>query len=606
MTQSSANTSLISNGNQQHVKNGYKYDRRVTAMMVEDMLFNPILAARVLLDVNLPPHQELRVLMMWGTHFTLDDSGFSTGKSFTYAVVSALRALLLAGRIGGILSGTFRQGKLIFAHFDKWAARSKIFRNCIKIAGGKARLVHGQDAWEAHFRGTSTIRVLPPNFLQDSERLRSEKWNDGYFDEWTTFGNFRAFTQTIIGRVTAANPYPDCQVRQNHIHLSSTPTFVHHPSYRIAKTIEHNISNGNQNYAHFTSNYRHVPKTPKWAALVNRKVIFSMQTMNPRGVVESEVDGLWTRDSLSYYSSTLLDDQALRQSIYMLLRRRMVDDVYLAAFDSARGQESQKKAGGDDFALSVLRIPKGRTKAEYCFCIRRNNVTAEDMAGIVQDYNQRFHFTMILYDPNGGGLFVRDELRKSELIIRGEKQAVYPIIEMGDMSGTLGDMILIPIRRSTIHIQQVWGKMTSDSVLVNRIHKNMRTLLETYGIVLPPPWQGWEQIGYASTKWELDEMRRLLDQRIGLNESDRAWAETDLAIRQLISVDVERNEAGEPTVDSHGMHKFKSKQKKDAAYSLIYVALAKLLYDNLGDQFGDSNGSNEDTGYIASSSIVNL
>src|SRR6185295_7460698 len=214
-----------------HVQNGWSYDRRVTAMMVEDMLFNPMLACKVLLGVLLPPHEELRILQMWTNYLTLDDSGFSTGKSFTYAVVAALRSILLSQRISGILSGTFRQGKLIFQNFDRWHSMSKIFRGCVKTGkSGGPRLVHGAEVWEAHFRGGSSIRVLPPNFLQNSERLRSERWNDGYFDEWTTFGNFRAFNQTIIGRVTAVNEYPDCPVRQNHIHLSSTPNFTHHPA----------------------------------------------------------------------------------------------------------------------------------------------------------------------------------------------------------------------------------------------------------------------------------------------------------------------------------------------------------------------------------------
>jgi hypothetical protein len=363
-------------------------------------------------------------------------------------------------------------------------------------------------------------------------------------------------------RVTAVNHYPNCPVRQNHMHFSSTPEFTHHPAYRIVKQIDNNISAGNENYAHFTSNYRHVPKTPKWEHLVNRKVIFSMQTMNPKGVVDSVVNGEWAQDSLSYYSSVILDDVELRKPIHVRIRRTVATDTYLAAFDSARGQENLKKAGGDDFALSVLRLPAGGAKAEHCLTVRRNNITAEQMAAIVQTYHQAFHFSLVAYDPNGGGMFVRDELRKPELEIGGQKEAVYPIIEMGDISGTMGDMILVPIRRSTFHIHQIWGKMTSDSVLVNRIHKNMKNVLEMHQLIVPPEWTGWEKLGMTSKRLELDQMRVMLEQAAGITELERTWAECDLALRQLIMVDVERNQAGEPMVDSHNMYRFKSKQKK--------------------------------------------
>lgn len=586
-----------------YAKNGWKYDVRVTSMMVEDMLFDPILAAKVLLGIRVPPHEELRILLMWTKHWTLDDSGFSTGKSFTYAIVAALRSMLLCNRISGILSGTFRQGKLIFANFDRWYSSSKIFRNCVKMSQGKPRLIHGSEAFVAYFRGCSEVRVLPPNFMQDSERLRSERWHDGYFDEWTTFGNFKAFTSTIVGRVTAANDFPDCPVRQNHIHLSSTPTFTHHPSYKIVKQTQANIDGGNHSYGRFTVNYRHIPKTAKWQNLVNRKVIFTMQTMNPKGVVESEVDGRWTTDSLSYYSASVLDGPDLRKKIPVLLQRYKRDDVYIMAFDNARGR-SDARAGGDDFSVSVLRIPAKDPIPQYCCCVRKNDITAENAAGLIHELHQAFQFSMIMYDPGGGGMFVRDELRKTEATIRGQRKNVYPIVEMGDSSGVIGDSILIPLRRSTYQIFRLWNKMTSDSVLVNRIHKNMRNILETANMIyLPPLWNGWEKLGVNSTRFEIDFMRQKLKEATGISDIDRAHAEIDLSLKQLVTVDVKRNEAGEPILDSHGMYTFASKFRKDSAYSFIYVCLLKTIYDTIGTEGTDSSDADGGTSYVATGSL---
>lgn len=147
--------------------------------------------------------------------------------------------------------------------------------------------------------------------MQDAERLRSERWNDGYFDEWTTFGKFEAFNKTIIGRVTKDNQFPDCPIRQNHIHLSSTPGFKHQPAYQIVKRIDGNIASGNQDYGRFSCNYRHIPVNEEWRWLVNRKVIFTMQTSLPQGIVKSEIDGFWQDDSMSFTVRRTLAKQDL-------------------------------------------------------------------------------------------------------------------------------------------------------------------------------------------------------------------------------------------------------------------------------------------------------
>lgn len=578
--------------NSEYAKEGYRYDPRLTAMMVEDMLFDPILACKVILDIDLPPHEELRVLGMWGTHFTMDDSGFSTGKSFTHALIISLRSILIPGRISGVLSGTFRQGKLIFQYLERWYAKSKIFRSCVKHQMGKPRFVHGSELFQAMFRGGSEVRVLPPSITQDSLRLRSERWNDGYIDEWVTFGNFHALTSTIFGRATAANHFTDCPVRQNHLHLSSTPGYTHEPAYALVKRIDRNIQVGNQDYWRFTCNYRHVPDTPRWHGLVDRKTIFSMQTMNPPGVVASEIDGIWQADSQSYYSS-LFVEEARVAAIHPLLKRYHEKDVYIGAFDTARGKNATKRAEGDDFAFTVWRIPQGTGTPYPCHQVRKNNVTAVGMAGIVQELHQLFQFAWIVYDVMGGGMFVADKLTEPEQLIRGETRAVYPLVEFGSTSGVMGDPILIPFRRSAFQVKQMWGTMSSDSVMINRMHQAMRHGIENHVIGLPPRWNGW---GDEESRSNLDAMRTYLSKNIGLTDLERSKAELDLAVRQLVVVDVERDENNNPKIDSHGMYRFTSHFKKDAAYSLCYGYLGVIIYHHL-EKRGIFSGTGRQSGF---------
>lgn len=586
-----------------YARNGWRYDRRVTATMVEDMLFDPILASKVLLNLRIPPHEELRILAMWVTHLMSDDSGFSTGKSFTHAIISALRSILMSGRISGILSGTFRQGQLIFQNFDRWYESSSIFRNCIKHYNNKPRLVHGGGLWQATYINGSETRVLPPNFAEESVNLRSERWHDGYFDEWVVYKNLSSLTSTIFGRVTATNEHRDCPVRQNHIHLSSTPGFEHQPPYNLIKKIQANTEKEPENYKRFTCNYRHVPRKKKWEFLVNLRVIHSMQTMNPPGIVKSEIDGFWQKDSMSYYSSGTITD-CRPKNLTALLGRMSQYDVYLAAFDYARGGGEQNQGSADDFSVTVLRVPDGMrlpkesmdaTVAVHAFTRRYNNISSKNAAGVIHEIDQAFGLSMIMYDPGGGGLFVKDDLKSPEQSIKGVDQAVVPLIEMQDNSGTIGRRILVPFKRGQFHIDLMWGKMSSDSVLVNMMHSKFKAAMEAElkRIMLAPPWEGWDQFG-GNREWDPDSMRELLSKHQGMSELNRAKAEMDLAVSQLIQVDVERDENGVPKVDRHNMMRFGSKFKKDSAYSLIYAYTVFLVWchmSKMGFQTEESDNS---------------
>lgn len=553
-------------------------DRKMTAMMVDDFIHDPILAAKVILNITLPPHSELRIMFMWTTPFTIDDSGFSTAKSHNAAVVMALRSILFPGRISGVLSKTFAQGKLIFQNFDRWIGSAPIFKSCLKHAKGNPRLIHGTDVWQAFFRGGSEIRVLPPSFMLDSERLRGERWHDGYFDEWTTYGNFEAFNTTIMGRITKENTYPNCPVRMNHAHMMSTPNFTHHPSFAIVRRYQHQIAQGNEDYGRFSSNYRSIPES--FSYLINRRMIFNMQMSLPSGIEGAEVDGMWQEDSGSYYSYANI--MTSRMSICPVYNKRISSqEIYIAGYDVASGGgSSHAGSDSDDFAITVLKLNTVDGKPVHCLTLRYNRINAKGMAGVIHKLNLMFGFSLVLYDPGGGGLFVRDELRYEEQLIDNGLTRVAPIIEMNDNTGTVGNRILIPIRRSEHYINMLWGKMNSDSVLVNRIHNEMRKNLERGEIFLAPTWDGWPGDG---SQWDIDSKREWLNNNTSLPEIDRYKAEMDLAVHQLIQIDVKRDSNKKPVMDSYGMYQFKSKGKKDSAYSLIYANLGCAIWKRITD-----------------------
>jgi len=561
-------------------------------MMVEDMLFNPILAAKVIFRVRLPPHEELRILWMWTSYYTNDDSGFSTGKSWTYALVAAMRCVLMTERTCGILSKTFAQGKLIFANLDRWYNTSPIFRSTVSHAGGKPRLLHGNEAWTALFRGGSEIRVLPPNFMHDAERLRSERWNDAFLDEWVTYGNFQALNTTIIGRVTKTNNFKNCDVRRNHVHLASTPKFKHHPAYKMVRRVDRHIARGNHNYGHFTCNWRHVPATEQWDFLLNEDIIYHMQTTLPKGFVRTEIDGIWEEDSATWYNSKAVSQCRLSSAI-LTLHRTHPDDIYIAAFDTAAGGGDNSARSGDDFALSVWRMRAPDYLPIHCLTTRYNKISDIQMSGLIHKYDRIFNFALVVGDPGGGGLFVKDKLRNDKQLIDNNQTEATPIVTVTDPSGVLGNPKLVMFDRSDYYVKLMWGKMASDSVIVNKLHTEFRGAIENQNVALSGTWDGWQK---NEAMWDVAGKREWLNQHAHLSEQDKIKAEMDLAVDQLILVDYAHNRDGTPKIDSFGMYKFESKEKKDSAYTLVYGYFGCLLYRWMMKEgiTSDSSDDNED------------
>lgn len=583
----------------QYAKNGYRYDLRATAMMVEDLLFDPVLAAKVILNIDVPPHQELRLLMMWVHGMTIDDSGFSSGKTHTAAMVISLRSVLMRDRVSGVISKSYRQGKFILDAIDGWQRNNKLFRNTIQTYNGRPRIVRDTEVHRIHWRGGSELRVLPPGWIKNAEGLRGERWNDGYADEWNTYDNITASFITLTGRVTKKNDYFDCPVKQNHFHLFSTPGYKHDASYKIIESVDKDIKGGNHDSAHFTSNYRHVPRIKKFRGMVDLKRIRFMQIHSTKGEGKREIDGEWQDDSQTYYSSLYINKakELWNPGIHKILIQRFHEsDVYLCAFDMARGSTNRQEVKGDDFCFVVYRLPAGEESPYPCYAFRKNGVKASEAAAMIHKYHRAFQFSFVAYDVGGGGMFVYDELIKREHRIDGVTEQVSPLLHIEDQSSMVGDRIVMAIRRASDFIKHSWGVMASDNVLLNRLHNYMKQALENDTIPLPPDFE----IFALENLEDVDEIREWLE-KSHLSETDKAAAELALMVVQLGKVDTLRDQAsGMPIKDSKGMFNFGSREKKDLAYSLVYVNGLYEIYKRMKELGVILDSKKSDISYYAS------
>jgi len=178
--------------------------------VLEELLLDPVLAGEFILGLEFPPHMRLRIREMWFKEVFLDYSGVSTGKTISIAAIAALRSILIPDTVIGVVSRTLEQGKLVFEYFERWKNKSDIFKNQIEMSlNARPRILSGGTLPRVRFENGSQIRILPPDFARDGTRMRSERWNDALFDEWTCYPDQHLMWNTFVARASRPCPVRD-------------------------------------------------------------------------------------------------------------------------------------------------------------------------------------------------------------------------------------------------------------------------------------------------------------------------------------------------------------------------------------------------------------
>lgn len=84
---------------------------KVTAGMVEDLVWDPVLSAKVIMGLDHDAFQENRLRQYWIHPYVYDSSGKGSGKTWEAWIHDQLRAILLTDQWVGVYFPTFQQGK---------------------------------------------------------------------------------------------------------------------------------------------------------------------------------------------------------------------------------------------------------------------------------------------------------------------------------------------------------------------------------------------------------------------------------------------------------------------------------------------------------------
>ncbi len=155
---------------------GFLKEEEARISFCKYLRYNPGIAVEMLTGIKLYPFQRLMIRSMFAKDFFLAICSRGLSKSFTAGVFCFLFAIFNPGSSIGLISGSFRQIKLIFKSIEKLANSREggLLKQCLTKPPS-----HGSDIWEMEI-GTSKIVALP---LGDASKLRGFRFNVMVIDE---------------------------------------------------------------------------------------------------------------------------------------------------------------------------------------------------------------------------------------------------------------------------------------------------------------------------------------------------------------------------------------------------------------------------------------
>ena len=288
----------------------------------------------------------------------------------------------------------------------------------------------------------------------------------------------------------------------------------------------------------------------------------------------------------------------------------MSDWLHFAGVDVAPGGlESLTKLGGgnkgpkngDDFTIFSWRWMEGH-RAEPFHAWRWCGIGMAAAAAKIHRLHQQNHYVTIMCDPNGGGLELYRNIKNPKQVDIDEQGNevhfdVVPLMtEDDEQIAGIGEPVWALFKRGERKIfgtkeqPGVCPNYPAESHLPNQMHRVFKTAISKKEIYLGPEWPGWQsEVRHGMN--DADFMRTWLNDHPGFMGDDRARAEIDLAIQQLIQVERENDKEGKPLVDKFGNFSFVSRRKKDSAYAMLYGYFALWCFT---EKFKQSESTGEE------------
>lgn len=361
---------------------------------------NLILAANKICGVNLPWWQRIWMKGCTEASTSYILAGRGSGKSYFIALYCVLRALLFPKERVGVISNSYRQAQMIFNHII-----DRIEESPHIIASLSKRPNVGLHECSVIFKNGSSIRALP---LGDGSKIRSARFHTLVVDE------FQDIDQSIVDSVilpflnVKKNPVTGMLISEgpqavnnnkNRLIITSTAKYQHDEAYSKYAFIKAKYEAGDKAYFHSVINLDDLRTIEGW---VHEDIIeLEQQTMSPvRFLMENY--GVWAQTGGGFFDALACEN--MRNLAVKFLDAPRDGCYYIIGVDPAKSSSN--------FAITMLEWNGTNADLVYINAFEREQIA---LAVETIKYMQQKFDARVYMDARGGGIWISDELMKTEV-----------------------------------------------------------------------------------------------------------------------------------------------------------------------------------------------
>ena len=553
--------------------------------LIEQLLFDPVMAAEVLMGWHLDTFQRVRLRQYWYIPQLVDSSGVSSGKTAVNFVYVNLRCMLLPRHVAGVYLPNFQVGKDEFWQmFYDTMDRSAMFRSQLVTNRGVLGEKKSPGTWSMHYKNGSRLLLPAPGFMADSKYSASRNFNTLMIDEWLRaleMGD--GVEKQLVDRARRANWNKRHRIWGNHLKFLGHAETPSHKGHRRMIQYKRAIVDGSA--WHGLISYCYKDWTPEMAEKhMQDEIIAERKRVLTRDQFRRQWLGLWSSDGDGYYPEVFLR-RCCRMDLKPQVARERPEDFYFFGFDTAPG----KGVKSDYSAISVLRARQVATRGEatmefggaywhvaFVYSHAMRGRSAKQLTSWFYQLHHAFGFVRGCMDPGGGGTWVYGEMQDPPpLVIEGKADTleVTPVCDRNDPLQMQKQSIVIWYKRgSELDTIIAPAYRTGDDGLLDASHRMYQEAWVGEQVLIPadidsrPPAETaqWTPQEIAAGKG-LERMR------------------TEM---QNIRVKVDKD--GTKLNSRKGFTMFESARKKDAAYTGLYAYMSFRVW--LAENWMDGEG----------------
>jgi hypothetical protein len=429
---------------------------------------------KLLMGIELHPIQVALMQEFWNRPFPMFIASRGFGKSFSLALYSMLKCIMVPGTKIVIVGAAFRQSKVIFEYMETMWRNSPIIRSIFSGNDDGPR----RDVDRCTIRLGDSWTIAVP--MGDGSKIRGLRAHIIIADEFASISP--DIYETVVAGFAAVSASPIQNVKEearrkamieagiwtdeleaiqikkgNQAIISGTAdySFKHFASYWNrykliinSKGDPHKLKeifggdapeNFNwKDYSIIRIPYELIPK-----GFMDDKQVARAKATIHNGIYNMEYAACFTEDSDGFFKRSLIESCVSREDKPIIVGdKKIIFDV------STKGNPKYKYVYGidpasekDNFSIVVLELHADHTRIVYCWTTNRSNFKERQKTGLVvehdfygfcarkiRDLMKVFPCERIGMDAQGGGVAIEEALHDPDKLQEGEN-LIWPIID---------------------------------------------------------------------------------------------------------------------------------------------------------------------------------